>query len=650
MNAKLFFGLFAGSAMALAMTGCSSDEPGGVQNDKAEKTVYLRVAISDVNAASRAANTTENFLDGTTAESAIGALQFRFFDAAGNAIDDVSETKYDFTELKEGDAEWPSVDRVKTAVVQVNLAQGQALPAYVLVFANPVSWDGAAAGTTMNGYRDIERSGYLDGAKHFAMSNSVYYGTDAVSGQANVKISGTPIQNGQLFATYAEAEKATGGDVVDIYIERRAARVDVKFTNEDGDGAATINTVAKGGYNLTFVPSAWTVTADAPTMYAIKRFATTAATDAKIPSMAEVDTYLGAGWGNTYWNDANLHRSYWACSPSFYATDFPRVSDNIVDKATAGTTGAGAVVAPYALKYYSFNQVNEVNGANGSPIANNNTAVTRYALENTMGTDAFQSVNPNAAAPSVLLTGRYTLTNQNGTALAANTSFAIWNNEIYFIGTVPEEANPGAQTILEAMLADQQIVATDANGTLLSTTRPGVGIAVQHPDATVRAENAVSEESMTLQLTTLPQEGNMLYYKPVGSEAWEPITTAPQMLYVNRQLAGQLNYAKAYTEGAAYFGIPIKHLRATEDAHTAKGTPFNANGTVADWKKVLVGDFGLVRNHVYTININGITGLGDGVLDLDYPIITPMDSYDYYIKYSIKVLNWRIVKAQNVIL
>lgn len=40
MNAKLFFGLFAGSAMALAMTGCSSDEPGGVQNDKAEKTVY----------------------------------------------------------------------------------------------------------------------------------------------------------------------------------------------------------------------------------------------------------------------------------------------------------------------------------------------------------------------------------------------------------------------------------------------------------------------------------------------------------------------------------------------------------------------------------------------------------------------------------
>lgn len=643
MNAKLFFGLFAGSAMALAMTGCSSDEPGGVQNDKAEKTVYLRVAISDVNAASRATNDTDHFLDGTTAESAIGALQFRFFDAAGNAIDDVSETNYDFVDATT-DQGAPSVDKIKTAIVEVNLAQGQALPAYVLVFANPVSWDGVTAGTTMNGYRDIERSGYLDGANRFAMNNSVYYGTDAVSGQNNVKISGTPIQNGQLFATKAEAEAATGGDVVDIYIERRAARVDVKFTNAAGDAAATINTVALGGYNLTFVPSAWTVTADAPTMYAIKRFATTAATDAAIPSMAEVDTYLGAGWSNTYWNDATLHRSYWACSPSFYATDFPRVSDNIVDKVTTGT-GAGVVVAPYALKYYSFNQVN---GANGSAIANNNTAVTRYALENTMGTDAFHSINPNAAAPSVLLTGKYTLTNENGTALAANTSFAIWNNDIYFIGAVPTDANTGDQTILDAMLADQQIVATDANGTLLRAARAGV--VVQHPDATVRAENAISEESMTLQLTTLPQDGNMLYYKPVGSETWEPITNATQMLYVNRQLAGQLNYAKAYTQGAAYFGIPIKHLRATEDVRTGDANPFNADGTVANWANVRAGDFGLVRNHVYTININGINGLGDGVLDLDYPIITPMDTYNYYIKYSLKVLNWRIVPAQGVIL
>ena len=636
MNAKLFFGLFAGSAMALAMTGCSSDEPGGVQNDKAEKTVYLRVAIADVNTASRAANNATNFLDATEDESKIHSLQFRFFDAAGNPIDQASETDYNFVDATT-DQGAPSVDRVKEAVVQVNLAQGQALPAYVLVFANTVDWTGVTDGTLMNGYRNVEREGYLDNDGYFVMNNSVYYGTDAVSGQNNVKISGTPIQAGQLFTTKAEAEAATDGEVVDIYIERRAARVDVQL-------ADAIAPYSVGGYTLTFVPSAWTVTADAQSMYAIKRFATTSETDGVIPTKAEVDAYLGTWTG---WNDEPLSRSYWACSPSFYATNFPRVSDNIVDIASADdatATGAGEVVAPFALKYYSFNQVND--GTTGSAIAANATKVTRYALENTMGKEAFASLNPNAAAPSVLLTGKYTIT-AGTTALAENTSFAIWNNQLYFIATPPTGALEGAQTIEAAMLAAQQIVATNENGALLRATRAGV--AVQHPAANVRNGNAIAEERMTLQLTTVPTAGNMLYYKPVGSDVWEAIDSEEEMVYVNRQLAGQLNYAKAYTQGAAYFGIPIKHLRATEDTTNSPFTVTDGKETT-DWTKVRVGDFGLVRNHVYTINITGITGLGDGVLDLDYPIVTPMNSYNYYIKYSLKVLNWRTVPVQGVIL
>ncbi len=640
MNAKLFFGLFAGSAMALAMTGCSSDEPGGVQNDKAEKTVYLRVAISDVNTASRAENTTDNFKDATPEESAISALQFKFYDASGKQVATSSRTDYTWEDASTVTGA-PSVDKVATAVVEIGLKQGQNLPSYVLCFANPVDWSSAEDATEMSQYRNVIRDEYCDEDGNFAMNNSVYYGSDPVSGQNNVKITGTPITPGQLFTSEADANAATGGQVVDIYIERRAARVDVTLKNAAGDGNATITPIAMDGYTLTFVPSAWTVTADAQSMYAIKRFATTSETDGVIPTKSEVDAYLGTWTG---WNDEPLHRSYWACSPGFYATDFPRVSDNIIDKATAGTTGAGVVVAPYALKYYSFSQVN---GTNGSTIANNSATVTRYALENTMGRAAFASLNPNAAAPSVLLTGRYTLANNEGTAIATNTSFAIWNNKIYFFDDVPANANANAQKIYDAMVAMQQIVATDAAGTKLRTTKPGVQ--VTHPSEAVRAGNAVAEELVTLQIVTLPTDGTNLYFKPLGSDVWKAIT-ADDLVYVNQQLAGQVNYAKAYTEGAAYFGIPIKHLRATEDAHAANGTPFNANGTVADWTKVLVGDFGLVRNHVYTININAINGLGDGVFNLENPIVTPMDTYNYYIKYSIKVLNWRSVEPQGVIL
>ena len=328
MNAKLILGLFAGCSMAAAMTGCSSDEP-GVQDNKAEKTVYLRVAISDINTASRVENSDEFFQDGTDKENAIGALQFKFYDASGNEVYASSATDYTFKDATQ-DQGSPSVGKIQEAVVQVALQQGQNLPSYVLCFANPVDWSSVEGYSKMSDYRNVERTAYLGADGDFAMNNAVYYGTDPISGQNNVKITGAPITAGQLFTSEEEANAATGGQVVDIYIERNAARVDFKI-------ADAIEDYTIGDYTLSFVPSAWTVTADAPSMYAIKRFATTAGTEAPIPTMAEVQNYLTT-W--TAWNDAPLHRSYWACSPGFYATEFPRVSDNIIDAAANGT-GAG---------------------------------------------------------------------------------------------------------------------------------------------------------------------------------------------------------------------------------------------------------------------------------------------------------------------
>lgn len=626
MNAKLLLGLFAGCTAALALSGCSSDAPDS-GNDANGQTCYLRVAITDVNAGTRAENNTNNFENGTTEENKIESLQFKFYDAAGVAIKAESVTDYNFKPATAPDS--PNVGQIKEAVVQISLAQGENLPSYVICSANPIEWADAENANKMSDLRNLLRYAYTDGKGNFTMNNSVYFGADPVSGDQNVKISGTPITRGQLFTSEEDAKNATGESIVEIYIERMAAKVNLSIAQ-----AADDQTV--DGYTLQFAPEKWTVTADAPSMYSIKRFAITDGEDAPIPTLAQVNDYIGTGWQNV-WNDAPLFRSYWACSPAFYATDFPRVSDNISDAATTGT-GAGQVVEPYALKYYSYNQVI---GTNGSPIEANNTAVARYALENTMGKDAFASLNPNAAAPSVLLVGKYTV-NYNGTALPANTSFDIWHGKLYFGRAVPAGAAADAQTIEAAMLASQQIIATDANGTLLRVTSPS--LAVQHPSKDVRGNQALAENLVTLQLTGVPTG---LFYSPLGTDSWEPIETPEDVTYVNQQLAGQLNYAKAYTNGVAYYGIPIKHLRATEDDTDSPFTVTDGKETI-DWGKVRIGDFGLVRNHVYTINIESIGGMGSGVFDLNAPIVTPMDTYNYYIKYSIRVLNWRIVPAQNV--
>lgn len=86
------------------------------------------------------------------------------------------------------------------------------------------------------------------------------------------------------------------------------------------------------------------------------------------------------------------------------------------------------------------------------------------------------------------------------------------------------------------------------------------------------------------------------------------------------------NKAEIRTEGKAYYYVPIKHLGST--------------GTL--------GEYGVVRNHFYKINLTGLTGFGTPVYNPDTEIDPIVPSYDNtYLAARIKVLQWRIVN-QNV--
>lgn len=82
--------------------------------------------------------------------------------------------------------------------------------------------------------------------------------------------------------------------------------------------------------------------------------------------------------------------------------------------------------------------------------------------------------------------------------------------------------------------------------------------------------------------------------------------------------------AQVRKEGKAYYFIPIRHL-----------------GT--DPKKV--GYYGIVRNHVYSINIQNMYGFGTPVYDSDKVIDPTIPSNDAtYLAARINVLSWRVVK------
>ena len=81
--------------------------------------------------------------------------------------------------------------------------------------------------------------------------------------------------------------------------------------------------------------------------------------------------------------------------------------------------------------------------------------------------------------------------------------------------------------------------------------------------------------------------------------------------------------ALVYNDGMTYYWTDIKHLGNT--------------GTTAE--------YGVVRNHVYNVNIKGITGFGTPVYDPTTDFIVPDKPADIktYVAAQINILSWRVV-------
>ena len=87
-----------------------------------------------------------------------------------------------------------------------------------------------------------------------------------------------------------------------------------------------------------------------------------------------------------------------------------------------------------------------------------------------------------------------------------------------------------------------------------------------------------------------------------------------------------LQPALVYTEGMTYYWTDIRHLGVDKDD---------------------LGYYGVVRNHVYKVNITDIKGFGTPVYDPTIDFITPekpTEVIDTYVAAEIKILSWRVVE------
>lgn len=661
---KHLFKLGALGMLALGMTACSSDEP-IVENGKVESdaTRYLTIQLTSPQDGTRA------FEHGTTNESNVTRLDFLFYDASGNptskmqTFTDSDLKDSDFSNAANGsEFESGNVTRIWTSVVPVELVQGQNLPAQVLCIVNSTPEAvSELSKLTLDGVRDVYRN-YFNNGEAFLMSNSVYFGKNVLTGQENQRLCATPINaNYQLFTTREEANKAITdanstdataaqkAALVNIYVERLSAKVGLTMNADAVKTVSLANGEGAGTVELTFTPEYWMMNAISNNNYITKRYGVVkdGVTIMK-PSYDQINNEFSGTVMASTWNDESNHRSYWGCSPSYYTAKYPLVSDQVNDLAEHNNDGYTA--GTYDNKYYSYDEVKQqaegtveiarqaIKATDGAfSIVNTGDKATGYIYtrETTTAISTINNVtaNPAAAVASAVIVGNYKV----GTADAA--TFYVDPNNNYNYDNTNHTGTQGTYysnviNVKKELQSRQFIVFEDQNG----TEPAGVEIfTVKHPEYAVRQKLAnpnIAGRLVTIQMESVP--ATAVYY--FNGKNYVPVT-AENLAEVNAQLVS-VGYMNMYNNGRAFFNIPIRHLGFRENDSYQNGTYV--------WEDMQLGELGLVRNHVYTITVNNIYGIGTGLRSDKQPIVPAKDQVNQYIAMRLNILAWNIANTWSV--
>lgn len=655
--------------LALGFVSCSSDdivnEPQKVDEDK---SCFMAVTLS-----APSEGLSRAFDNGIADESYVYCLDFLFYDVNGNPVGTPAHIGVDgvtgltFTDVKNDEGK-NSVSRFCASVVPVELTQGENLPAQVICIVNgnqSVVTEIAAKPLNSEdgtGFRDITQQEFSREGK-FLMTNSVYYGLDPITGRSDQRLCATAINaNTQLFGTRTAAEDAlksnTPGALVDIYVERVAAKVTLDMATGTIQDYVLSNGEGNGTVTLKYVPEYWLMNAVDKNTYLTKRFGVQDSEGAinMYPDFSTINGALTTA-GFTNWNDTQLFRSYWGTSPSYFVDKFPMTSDEVFDpEAQPDTTydPYDIKINTYPVNYFSYQSVvDNINRDDLSAVrkqwkvaTNANDKIFDNSIIYTRETTTPQKTinndlangNPAATVGSAVILGHYLVNNET----TGRTFYVDRNNgeNGTFYGS--------HESALKALVDRQSIIFLDAEGQDAldaNDVAPAVleNFAVQHPAAAVRAligNPNVAGRLVTIQLNTVPNNVPLYYYD--GVENKYKAIDAASLNAVNAQLVST-GYFDMFYNGLGFFSIPIRHLNFNTDSYSNK----NGIGTY-NWKTMKVGELGIVRNHAYTVTVTSIKGLANGLRSVQQPILPAKETVNQYVSMRLNILAWNIANVWSV--
>ncbi len=219
-----------------------------------------------------------------------------------------------------------------------------------------------------------------------------------------------------------------------------------------------------------------------------------------------------------------------------------------------------------------------------------------YSFETTRPEDVSSDLN---SKPSVVITGYYTQGNNNSpSTFYKYSSYIINDDELVglFLNKLSKRLLINGQTpTKESLLSEFEIGKVEINDVNLPTAY-----------VTLKAKASISLSKIT----------------KANNEAFTNVAE------LNAYLYQQCGVAEMFKNGKCYFTFPIEHYR----------------------KDNLIL-YGMVRNHLYNITLNSISGMGSGIADEDQILGEETDFDDtqnqYNISFSLSIRDWTEIE-QNV--
>ena len=596
--------------VGLIAVSCANNDPNnnGSYGNHSEDAIkgYLAVKIvAPGNVSTRA-----EYQYGTAEESYVNLVRFYFFDEDGNAVmvrknpntEDEYYSYYDWNPTDQDNANGAtgtpgtsvsdydnsqegSVEKVLSTTITLRGPEDEPKPSAIVAIVNPSSKVLTISNPDLSDLRDEDMvADYLTELtdKNFVMSNSVF----SNNGTA---IYAQPIDEKCLATSLASAQE----NPLDVFVERVVARLDLSIGISEDKQLKVGNDIL---YDINFELTTQDPTYEGQTapedsytkekVYA-KFYGWAVTSTPKVSNLIkEINTSWKTnlfGLSNEPWNSADYHRSFWAYNP-----------ESLTDNAEEGYV------------WFSYNELSGQNSTTqtGFPM----TKKTTYMQENANPYNEGEDVGENPQEPSKVIFAAQ-LVNNEGTPI----TLAEYNHEYYTLQGLKN-------------LAANNLDLYYKEGDSFKKISPQMITFMTHKEfknnSTAIGEYGGYLVYFSIDPTTTTNI-NQWYHKNSASTGnadtdYTVLTKAPQM-YMYEALGSAMVWNKGYT----YYFFDINHLGAPENT----------------------GHVGVVRNHIYSAIVNGLSKLGTPVWNPAEEIYPQKpDRTGDLIVAQVKVLMWRMLE------